>query len=180
MKKLLVVMLVMSMASSVDAALWITVNGATDELTLNAGQIMFISVWGDGESQTGEYMLGISKTSVGTGVLDVSYASVYYPGTDAYIIQSNIESFELIKAPAIALGLIDNVQGGESKDALSGELVSTIMFTAGPTGGFVGLRILNPGLDTVLNELAVSVIGVPEPMTIGLLCLGGLYLRRRK
>jgi len=176
MKKLLVVMLVLSMASMANAALWITVNGGTDDITISPSDTVAISIWGDGTSDQSEYMLGIDNANPLAGTFNLDSAVILYTGSDAYINFTEAE-FALIYSPGVAIGLNDVPTPGNPKAPLNGELVSTIILHCDGEG-LVILDLLNPDWDVVLDS--VSITQLPEPITLSLLGLGGLFLRRRK
>jgi hypothetical protein len=60
----------------------------------------------------------------------------------------------------------------------NGALVSNIMVTAGNADGVIDIALADAASESLRTSAAVQV--VPEPMTIALLGLGGLFLRRRK
>jgi len=84
MKKLLVVMLVLSMASMANAALWITVNGGTDDVEI-MGSAAVITIDGDGATAPNTFFLGIDIVSDGDGAIGIDSAVVNYTGSDAAI-----------------------------------------------------------------------------------------------
>lgn len=65
----------------------------------------------------------------------------------------------------------------------TGELVAgahfTTTFTAGAAGDVYSIFLSDPADWTAIASTATITV-VPEPMTLGLLGLGGLFLRRRK
>ncbi len=169
MKKVLVLMLVFGFASMATAGLSLWVNGAPSEssdIYLISSDVIWIDVYNDGSvdqsfgyisiqggpgSWTGGYAMGPAAT--------VSYAYTYYYG------------------PYPGLGdtwvLID-AYADTSKNQVG--IISSYEFHCDDLGD-VTLNYVDSALG-LMDTLIIHQI--PEPMTIGLLGLGGLFLRRRK
>jgi len=169
MKKLLVLALVLSMATMANAAL--TLNFSA---TQAVGDVTF-AIEGDGSEATGTFYLGVVLE--GGAALNIGSAIVDYTGNAAGI------SFEPVESGVAAmLGLADamaNVQltgnppVGQVNPPLTGVLVHNIILT-----------ISGPATVKLYNadgaELATQDVSTPEPVTLALLGLGALALRRRK
>jgi hypothetical protein len=174
MKKLLVVMLVLAMAGMANAAIQLSVNGqdaiSTTETTGT------ITIFGDTEVDQGSFILGILTSSVGTGTLDATSCVVNYVGTGANCLNTDdadTAAMVSIYNPFVVASLTDTL---EPMDPVVGTLVTNIAYTA--TGPGDVIFVLLSGSDgSLLSQFTVTT---PEPITIGLLGLGGLFLRRRK
>jgi len=86
MKKLLALMLVLSVASVANAALLISVGGVVDppdtSINLMPSDTVTIDIWGDGQTPgSALYLFTINETSDGT----VSGGTIVYPGNATYI-----------------------------------------------------------------------------------------------
>lgn len=175
MKKLLVVMLVLSMASMANAALWITVNGGTDEVTLNVGDTATLALVGDGATGNNTFYAGIDSASAGDGSIDIGSATVLYTGSEASIGWAGLTGGEFWnRGDAVGMSLTDAAHNPQAP--LSGTLFGSIVFTCASVGD-VTVNLA----DIDFNIIGSTIIHqVPEPITIGLLGLGGLFLRRRK
>jgi hypothetical protein len=187
MKKLLVVMLVLGMASAANAALWMTVNSGTDDITVAVGDTVAVSVYGDGGSDTPPdlYVMGILNEDNGGGggggVLDISGAGIDYAGSSTLIrwAWDNDDSFDWsVDSNGVEMVLTDPVMPPATPKPLDGLLVHGIVFTCTGEGDVV-LTLGDP-MFTPIESTQITITQTPEPMTMALLGLGGLFLRRRK
>lgn len=178
MKKLLVLMMVLGIASAANAALLISVDGVVDppdtEVTIMPSDTVVIDIWGDGQTGMGDFFLGIGVG--GPGTLDVTNAVILYPGTDVGIAEG-----EPGYAPYIGPGvdvpfyMVTLTDLAVPPTPLEGTLVDEILLHC---DGPEDVLIVLTDIDGIV--LDTQVIHQPEPMTIALLGLGGLFLRRRK
>jgi hypothetical protein len=182
MKKLLVVMLVLSMVSMANAAILISVNGVVDppetEITIGPSQEVTIDIWGDGQTMRQEFYFGIEVA--GPGSLNIDYATILYGGnmTSIYWMdEPDLADMGNIENPFIAFELNDIPSGDPPPPPLplEGTLIDGIIFHCNGAEDVI-LKLFN--MDMELED--TQVIHQPEPMTLLLLGLGGLMLRRRK
>lgn len=179
MKRLLVLALVLSIATTASAVITIT---APTELAPSDSVVILIS--GDGTDPMGMYLV----SAFGPGSLlpgQLLYggnASDMYPiddpgleaGLNGYTA-AVLELTDPVTMPAIGMEMIDTVQPPAVPLPLDGPLAEVIFHCDGE--GLVTLVVT----DGDLNPLAwVEIIQTPEPATMLLLGLGGLFLRRRK
>jgi len=141
---------------------------------------------GDGLDGYGSFFLGISSADPGAGpgtlqtagltvAANVPYAALA-PTTVCAIGPDGQYAGDLsLVAPYVMVDLADLNTTAEGKPLL-GILVADIAFHCdGP--GVVILNLFNSNGE--LRDTLTIVQEVPEPMTLGLLGLGGLFLRRR-
>jgi len=169
MKKLLVLALVLSMASMANATLTMDLSS-----TAAIGDVT-LSISGDGADGVGTFYLGI--VSGGGASLGIGSAVVDYTGNASGI------SFEPVESGVSAmLGLADamaNIQlngnppVGQTNPPLSGLLVHGVTVTI---SGNATVQLY----DGDGNLKAAQDVTTPEPITVGLLGLGAMFLRRRK
>lgn len=177
MKKLLVLALVLSMATIANAALVIdapaTVNqGESITISLNAGTDVY---------EQGGFYLGISTTSVGGATIDIGSIIFNYLGNsnNAIVIDDPDTSDSLgLVNPFTVITLADVPTPGQSSPPVTGLLVSSITFT-GVSLGMVDLVVLSGADGSQMGAGQIEVV-TPEPVTVGLLGLGAMFLRRRK
>jgi hypothetical protein len=195
MKKLLVLVMVLGIVASANAALKISVNGEVDvpdtEVALNQSDYVTLDITGDGQNPwAAPYMLIIGPGAINGGV-------ILYPGTKtAYYdaeakateggfatVQEYLDDFMLNQniTGLTDLSAIELMDDTMPPAPLTGKLVDGIIFHCeGP--GDVLIRLV--GWDEVSGEMydydTQVIHQIPEPMTIALLGLGGLFLRRRK
>lgn len=177
MKKLLVLMLVLGLATAANAlTLNLTAGGQdVDEITINVSDTIIIGVNSDGIADAGH---NNGKYS-GCIVIDPDMVG---PGSGSW------QGTPVINNPPVALS--------EGAMAILDGPVAVFVATNAVMGDVVGAGIgfeyefHCDGLGDVLIMLVDDVMGpvdfltihqdVPEPMTLSLLGLGGLFLRRRK
>jgi hypothetical protein len=176
MKKLLVLALVLSVASMANAAMLLSVNGVVDppdtSIVVLPSDFLNIDIWGDGETAPGAFYLGIYVD--GPGTLDISQAVIHYPGSATDIYWEDLGGMLGTNEPLVHIELNDTPASGP-KAPLTGTLVDQIMFHAEAMGDATLALFDGDG-----NLLDTQVIHIPEPITMVLLGLGGLMLRRRK
>ena len=165
MKKLLVLMLVLGLASAANAVLSLSVNGepAPDEITINPSDEIVIDIQSDNSTAYSAYFdmyvgdgtFSDARTVIGnlSGLLG-PYPDYYGTGAYSYYLVTIADS------------------GGALVPGTGFEID---FHCDGPGDVLVQLRDATGYI--VLDSL---VIHQPEPMTIALLGLGGLFLRRRK
>jgi len=179
MKKLLVVLMVLSMASAANAALMLSVGGdiQVDEITLLPSEIATIDIQGDGTEPLGIFFMGVSAG--GPASLDFSSAAMIYQGNDSMFAEMDdpdLAGAMGITTPFELISLSDVPPIGTPQLPLTGLLVDLITLHCNGPGDVV-VSIFN-GNTELLDSILIHQI--PEPITMVLLGLGGLFLRRRK
>jgi hypothetical protein len=181
MKKLLVLMMVLGIAGAANAALLISVDGVVDppesEIELIESDWVTLDIWGDGQTAPGSFFMGIDVE--GPASLDLSQAEMLYGGSDAlvdWLDYPDIAALLGIQNPLVLASLNDVPPPGDPKAPLEGTLVDGIRLHCDGVGEVTVL--LYDGDGVLLDKQVIHQI--PEPMTLGLLGLGGLFLRRRK
>ncbi|MBW8015534.1 MAG: PEP-CTERM sorting domain-containing protein [Planctomycetes bacterium] len=156
MKKLFILAVVLCVASIATAGLQLTVDG---------------SAVGSGSDAPAPFTLGISESAT-TSAYDVS---LVLGGTVAV----DTSGFTAVATFDFASVIID-----ETTTAVR---ISGSQFFGGPVGGQLinGIGVSGLGTITMIDEAnngaVLGIVNVtPEPMTMALLGLGGLFLRRRK
>jgi hypothetical protein len=187
MKKLLVVLLVLSMATMANAALQITVgaNNATDvtEMTLNPSDNVTLGIY------TSDIM-GFGKGDWNGSALVVSGPAGLLSAANAVSLYPNEPGIAIFQSASVDLGFPTTLQGPgftftfTGADINPGQIINSIAFHCEGAGDVTiqllgSQQFLADGSDTVVLDTLV-IHQVPEPITLGLLGLGGLFLRRRK
>jgi PEP-CTERM motif len=188
MKKLLVLALVLSMASLANATLQISVNGvqtATSDTIIVGNSDTTIGIWTNAAIgyQSGDYYVLAVQTA--DTFLD-NTSGVAVSADSGMSILNGLNAVADLSWPVPDAGY-DGVGGGAfDMDAAGGIAANTQLF------GSFSIKALAPGNYTlklyespdavapfVLSE-SVTLHQTPEPITMTLLGLGGLFLRRRK
>ncbi len=188
MKKLLVVLMVLSMAAITNAAVKINVDmGANTELA--AGEIATISIVAADELSPSNLYLFVTNGSFGT----VSGGSVVWPDFSSSAGEMSLHNGagDPYVNAVRQYGWSDATQtyyisltGNTNPLIMNGTVVDSITYHAGIAGdstiilGYVVDDDQGGYLMAVWDTVVITQ--VPEPMTMALLGLGGLLLRRRK
>lgn len=180
MKKLLIIAIVMLVASMANAALLLSVNGQIDppdtSITLEPSKEVIIDIWGDGITAPGTFFVGLGVQ--GPGTLNSGGAVINYAGTDKGVSlydDAGIAEYLGIQNPFTLVSLNDVPAPGTPKAPLTGTLVDNMIFHCEGIGDVVILLFDIDG-----NLLDTQVIHqIPEPVTVALLGLGALFIRRK-
>jgi hypothetical protein len=170
MKKLLVLALVLSMATMANAALTLSVS-STD---LAPSGTAVISISGDGLTDPGMFYVGV----IGAGSLNIETATVLYPANATAIFFEDLGGALGTNEPLVHIELNGVPPVGQTNPPLTGLLVNNIIIH-GDAAGIITVALFDGG-GTQLDSKEVTVSDVPEPITIGLLGLGAMFLRRKK
>lgn len=178
MKKLLVVMLVLAMAGLANAAMELSIG-----TTVNEGESLSFDIVAPVEVPQGVYYLGIALDgTTGIASLDDSMMTLVYGGSNAEVglADSPDDATALgFQNPFFGMSLTDIV---DPVDHVVNTIVSGMKLVAAEGGAGDIVLTLYDGDLNFQSSYTVSVVAsvIPEPITIGLLGLGGLFLRRRK
>lgn len=169
MKKLLVLMLVLGMASMATAGL----SFATSSATILVGGTTTVGLTTDVAVAGGSLTNIVGYYAGSVASLSVAGGAAVTPGMDTVNAQAApyVGYFQTIMGTTTAGGfLLDDEIVSATLTGLSAGTYTIYVYDGaswtsppGPTGSFT-----------------LTVNAIPEPMTIGLLGLGGLFLRRRK
>jgi len=182
MKKLLVVLTVLAMATVANAGLKISVNGVADPLdsTINLmpSQWVELDVSSDGLTNA---IYPMYLTVAGLGSFDIEHAGgwarnfVVPPGHDP---DEELDNIFFINATKI---FMDFVIPGLPVPILVGTAADRIWFHCDGQPGDVTLTLYGQiGQNPPVTFDTQIIHQIPEPITLALLGLGGLFLRRRK
>ena len=190
-KKIIFLVLVFGLASAANAALTFTVGGsAPGAITLDpvANPTITLEITGDGQTP---HPVNAYVTVEGQG--SVNGATMNYVGSlsDYWDLPAMADNLGMTEQGVldfyrdasgragitdIAFAMLNDGAGVPA--AIDGLLVSDIIFTCEGQPDEVVLSLLDY-LDYSVYD-SVTITQVPEPMTMVLLGLGGLFLRRRK
>jgi hypothetical protein len=196
MKKLLVLALVLSVASMANASLVISVGSdlsspATESITSTG--TLSLGVWTNAllgyQDLTNAYYALVCDTTMGT--IDIATGTDRAIGADAAVQLLSLPSQWGTSAATNAFfGLPTNFDGTEGAAtpvnnvagvAANTQLESAISYTASAVGAqTIELWISTDGQTNATMVGSIAVTQTPEPMTMALLGLGGLFIRRRK
>jgi hypothetical protein len=173
MKKLLVLALVLSMASMANAALTLSFD-ATD---VQVGGAVTISLSGDGGTDPGEFFLTMNAGAA--GAFDISGAVLDYPGSAKAIFLDSTYAGDLgVKGDYIDIQLTDLPVPPNPVAPLNGLLVHGMVLNVGDVGGTINLVLFNTNGEVQATQ-DITVSDIPEPVTMGLLALGAMFIRRK-
>jgi hypothetical protein len=172
MKRIMVVLMVLSMASMANAGLWLSVNGQVNppdsSITLFPSDTAVIGVFSDGQSLNYNQLF---LTIEGPGTSSVAGA-INYVNSNQYG-DTVIDISEAWNGTFI---FMDMVFPFEPPPLPYGTLIDQIIFHCEAPGDV--LMTLSGDVSGVFDTQVIHQI--PEPMTMALLGLGGLFLRRRR
>jgi len=168
MKKLLILMLVLGLASSASAAISLDPSGAID---VPAGSYS-LNVFSD-DTMPYERFLAITDATYGDltaiAILGTAGGDAAVTSLGAMLTYDSVWS----------VNAVDMNPDPDPGDIVAG--TNHFTATVGFTGADIGQNLTIELLDGSLNVLdSMTYNGIPEPMTIALLGLGGLFLLRRR
>lgn len=166
MKKLVALVLVLGMASLANAALTIGVNPAMDTVTIS----------GDGATtNVAAYLLVEGPGAIAGGTLVYQGSLSVYQDVEAHAADLGMTVPEVLAFFGVSdLSFVTIADGAIPPASTEGVLVSGIGLT-----GTAPLVLTLMSDDGTITYNSVNV-PIPEPITITLLGLGGLLLRRRR
>ena len=164
MKKILVLMLVLAIASTASASLSFVSSSAT----VNVGETVVV---------------GLTTTTAGASTL-TNYVG-YYASTVATLsvakgadVTAGLDS--VLTLGGGYAGYFKTVMGTTVPGGYSiGDEIAVATLT-GEAAGTYTINVWSSGWTGTPEDSFTLTVLIPEPMTIGLLGLGGLFLRRRK
>ena len=177
MRKLLILMVVLGVASMANATLQISVDGNQDpadtEYTVLPSEEIILDIWTDADIQAGtgegyyfmaaDPLLATISGGVSLWPGDVTH---YGTGSSSYVAgEGPWGGITMTTAPLIPTG---------------GTLVDEILFHCESEEDAVVSLYFTTDFGTFDLIDTVTIHQIPEPMTMVLLGLGGLFLRRRK
>jgi hypothetical protein len=197
MKKLLVLALVLSMASTASAALNLSIGGVktASEATVTVSDHLNLDVW---TTANIAYLGGWNFLLVATPGGSIDYTSGHKVNPDSGVtLETGGNAHWYLKAssgllPATEEGLGGNAfgmdeqtdeEGGALPSILAGAvLMDEYMFHCDSAPGDVTIKlyVLDASWTTITLRDSAVIHQVPEPITLTLLGLGGLFLRRRR
>ena len=176
MRKLLILAVVLGMASMANAGLSLVVGGVESgaEITLNATDSIWIGIYDDTGSTQFDAVVTIAEESLGVPEAGGSWTG----GNNVYSPPAIPGAYNSPWGPT-PYGNVWYLVGSAPITNMPGiGLQSDYEFHCDIPGDDVVINLLASDLVTVLDTLTIHQI--PEPITIALLGLGGLFLRRRK
>lgn len=173
MKKLVVLALVLALSNMAGAALTLSVTGGTGTAgAVLPGDVLTISLSNDSATTLladfgvivavdGAVSMDISAATAPAGVMDMTGA---FPG----------------ELSALADCALPTGQASPAYNNLpTGKIIDGIKITAGAKDSTIFIRNTDEAASSTAAFTSLTLTVVPEPMTLGLLGLGGLFLRRR-
>jgi hypothetical protein len=158
MKKFVVLMLVLAMASLANALVTLSVSSNEVEV----GGTITISVSSDDTAAYRKYLDMIQGTAT-LGSVTIHSAA----GADASVADFSYEGLYDLELTAVDF----------AATPVAGLHFSVVATATGSVGETFTIELLNG--DTYDLEMSETVTIIPEPATIALLCLGGLLIRKK-
>jgi len=181
MKKLLILMLVLGITSVANAAFTLVVDGADigDAMDLAGGGLINIGIYNDtpGDTSNTQQLYALVIINDITGGAWTGLSNVYIPPA-------------VTGSTSTHFGVADHFGTGLLMDLYEGNLSNPGIYFSGvgvladfqyeclSVGPVVLVELMDGTSGAILDSLAITQI--PEPMTIALLGLGGLFLLRRR
>jgi len=177
MKKLVALILVLGLATVANAMLTLDVSTTED---LEESDTLSISISGDGATSPGMFYMGISVG--GLGSLDIDSYVMHYAGNDAFVAwtdDSDIAELLSVANPFLSVSLNDIPSSGDplALGPTPDPLLSGIIFHCDGAPDTLTISLFD-GEGGLLDS--VTITQIPEPITLALLGLGGLFIRRKK
>jgi hypothetical protein len=185
MKKLLVFAMVLAMASFASATLQISVGGAYDvtQVTLTPSQEIVLDIGTDTPITpgVGEGYFALVSSPLGRIDIQTGFTVQAYAADGGIAIEHSAYASEYVMglapgqdglAGGVLLSLVSSVAPGTIFDGI-------IFHCEGMGDAVISLLALTPNFEVIGPVDTVVVHQIPEPVTIALLGLGGLFLRRR-
>jgi hypothetical protein len=192
MRKLLIFMLVLGMASAANAVLKISVDGVVDPcdttITLYPSDTVEIDIWGDGQTSAPQdaYLIIQGPGSINGHVMlhggslskyeELAEVAANIGITEQQLLDLMSDTYGYTPPPTTDLSYMNFAHGDSPQIPLDGTLVNGIIFHCIAEGD-VTLTLTDLAGTTFDTQI---IHQLPEPMTVFLLGLGGLFLRRRK
>jgi hypothetical protein len=184
MKRVFISLLVLTLTSTAGASHQIMVNGdkyPTDtQIVIMPSDELVLGIWTDSAIPTGTGSYWMLVVDSSRAFID-RYSGVALPGDPGFYIDRDraaSEAFLILPMPEDGIwgGAFDTVPPPVPADSV---LFDQIIFHAiGPDDVIIKLYGSDDGSSIYLSDTVI--VRFPEPMTIGLLALGALFLRRRK
>ncbi len=184
--------MILSMAAIANAAVVINVNGKTGGASIGPGETATISIIAADEQSPSNLYLFVTEGSLGT----VSGGSVIWPDFSATAgeitlhkgagdqIVNAVRQYEYDWLDVTQTYYINLIGKTTPSLVMNGTVVDGITYRAEIVGDSTIIlgSVVDDGQGSYLMAVSDTVVihQVPEPMTIALLGLGGLLLRRRK
>jgi hypothetical protein len=184
-KMLLVVLMVLSMATMASANLQLSINGdkTAAPITLQPSGTASFGIWTDAALAATYTDYFVLTATIGKGSFDYTTGAPVFPTEDGLSVEHTMDAITF--ASPLLDGMGENgVGGGLAFFQLPGVEAGTQLFEGmvfhcdGPISCTIKLYQTDFSTLTLVDTVVIQQI--PEPMTLGLLGIGGLFLRRRK
>jgi hypothetical protein len=170
MKKILVLLLVLSIASLANALI-VTLDPSGSGG--HAAGTVTVNVVSDSDDISYDYFVKVEDITYG----DISAITIL-PDAGADAVTQDFGDALGAGTRTVRINALDQTPGDGPEDVFAGVHFSVdIGFTGNAVGEDLTLSLLDGSLGTIGSY---TVQGIPEPMTVALLGFGGLFVRRRK